>query len=263
MLLQTDDPKDTAAADPAALIEEARQRCHRGRDASVLLEQDDPKTATGSDPEALIEEARQLQRQRTRQRTIVLQVVGLLIILGVGINQFARGGSSAGPAPPAAAGGATQKPTVTFEKVVIRRFVPHLPVETTTIEAWSAPDGTTNRQIVRNGGGPRIEIGAAPGSDKVLGALRVDYLYDATTGTIYRAGYMLAPSQKKPTREQAFKHVLAQRYVHLSGTTSYRGRKVYILKLQDEHAHGTVYIDERTYEPMMQTEMKIASPGIP
>jgi hypothetical protein len=232
----------------------ALSRCFE-EETPVLLETDDQKTTTRDDPQALIEEARQLQRQRTRRRTIVLQLAGLLIILGVGINQFARGGSSAGPAPPAAAGGATQKPTVTFEKVVIRRFVPHLPVETTTIEAWSAPDGTTNRQIVRNGGGPRIEIGAAPGSDKVLGALRVDYLYDATTGTIYRAGYMLAPSQKKPTREQAFKHVLAQRYVHLSGTTSYRGRKVYILKLQDEHAHGTVYIDERTYEPMMQTEI--------
>ena len=205
-----------------------------------------------STPEALIEEARERQRQRSRRRGVVFSIAALLAVAGFGIDQLAGGGSSVGATPPAAAG-AEQKPTVTYEKVVIRRFVPHLPVETTTIETWSAPDGTTERQVVTNGGGPRIEIGAAPGNDKVLGALRVNYLYDPTTGTIYRAGYEFAPSQKPPSREQAFKHVLGQPYVHLAGTTSYRGRKVYVLELQDEKAHGTVYVDEHTYEPMMQT----------
>lgn len=206
-------------------------------------------------PEVLIEQARQRRRHRHRRRRVILGAAAFLAVLGFGIGQLVRGGSSAGATPPAAAG-ATQKPTptVTYEKVVIRKFVPNLPVETKTIETWSSPDGTTERQVVTIAGGPRIEIGAAPGDDKVLGPLRVNYLYDATTGTIYRAGYTFAPSGKPPTREQAFKHYLAQPYVHLAGTTSYRGRKVYVLELQDENAHGTVYVDEHSYAPMMQTE---------
>jgi hypothetical protein len=210
---------------------------------------------TESPPEALIEEARQHQRERHHRRRVILGGAALLAVLGFGIDQLAEGGSNVGATPPEAAGAAQKpQPTVTYQKVVIRRFVPHLRVETTTIETWSAPDGISNRQMVRNDDGPRTEIAATPGEDKVLGPLRMDYLYDPATGTIYRAGYMLAPTKKTPTPEQQFKHALAQPYVHLAGTTTYRGRKVYVLELRDERFHGTMYIDERTYEPMMQTE---------
>jgi hypothetical protein len=208
---------------------------------------------TENPPEALIEEARQLQRQRQRRRSIILGAAAALVVLGFGIYQLAQGGNNVGATPPAASGAVPkQPPTVTYEKIVIRRFVPHLPVETTTIETWTAPDGTSYRQVVRNGAAPPIEISTAPGNDKVLGPVKMNYLYDA--GRIYQAGYELPPLKKPPSPEQQFKHVIAQPYVHLAGTTTYRGRKVYVLQLHDELAHGTVYVDERTYEPLMQTQ---------
>jgi hypothetical protein len=210
---------------------------------------------TENPPEALIEEARQHQRQRQRRQGIILGAAASLIALGFGIYQLAQGGNNVGATPPQAAGAAQiEPPTVTYEKIVIRRFVPHLPAETTTIETWTAPDGTSYRQVVRNNDGPRIEISTAPGTDKVLGPVKMNYLYDAATGKIYRAGYELPPLTKPPSPEQQFKRVIARQYVHLAGTTNYRGRKVYVLKLHDELAHGTVYVDERTYEPLMQTQ---------
>jgi hypothetical protein len=209
---------------------------------------------TENPPEALIEEARQLQRKRKRRRSIILGAAAAFVALGFGIYQLAQGGNNVGATPPAAAGAAQPPPAVTYEKIVIRRFVPHLPVETTTIETWTAPDGTSNRRVVTNDGGPRIEISTAPGIDKVLGPVKMNYLYDTATGKIYRAGYELPPLTKPPSNEQQFKRVVAQPYVHLAGTTTYRGRKVYVLKLKDEENHGTVYVDERTYEPLMQTQ---------
>src|SRR6516225_7652513 len=169
---------------------------------------------TENPPEALIEEARQHQRRRQRRQGIILGAAASLIALGFGIYQLAQGGNNVGATPPQAAGAAQiEPPTVTYEKIVIRRFVPHLPAETTTIETWTAPDGTSYRQVVRNNDGPRIEISTAPGTDK-----------------IYRAGYELPPLTKPPSPEQQFKRVIARQYVHLAGTTNYRGRKVYVLK---------------------------------
>jgi hypothetical protein len=252
LLLQTDDPKDTAAADPAALIEEARQRCHRGGDASVLLEQDDHKTATGSDPEALIEEARQLQRQRTRQRTIVLQVVGLLIILGVGVNQFVRGGNSPSTAPKQPLTNAAQTPTVTYKKVVSQRFVPLLPVETYTMEIWSSsatPDVV--RAIVTSPGGHRVEVGIVLKHDKVLGLEQVYYLFDAPTDTIYPIGSGLISPPPPPAR-QTLKQVLATPFARLEGTRTYQGRSAYVVVIRRPHdrvvTKQTLYLDKRTHE---------------
>jgi len=220
----------------------------------MLLITEGPMTTVTPDPEALIEEARQRQRQRTRRRRVILAAAALFAVLGLGIDQLVQGSSSVGATPPAAAGEATKpEPTVIYEKVVYKKFVPDLPVETTTIETWSTPDGTTNRQIV-TAGGKRFEIGTVPRTDKVLGLERVNYLYDKTTGTIYQAGYGLG--RKRPSLEQQFKQVLTQRYVHLAGTTPYRGRRVYVLQFRDDetHAHGTYYFDERTFEPMMLTQ---------
>ncbi len=93
----------------------------------MLLEKDEPKTAIASDPQALIEEARQLQRQRTRRRMIALQVAAWLIVLGVGVSQFARGHSSAGPAPTRPVAGSAQVPTVTYTKAILQKFVPGSP----------------------------------------------------------------------------------------------------------------------------------------
>jgi hypothetical protein len=220
----------------------------------MLLVTDDP--ATG--PEALIPEARELQRQRSRRRMFFFALAGVLLAVVFGIYQLVQGGSTVSATPPASAG-ANAKPTVTYEKVVIQKIVPHLPVETTTIETWSAPDGITNREIVTNAGGAPIEIGAAPGTDKALGALQVNYLYDKTTGRIYRTGYTTASTKKLPTPEQMFKNALARPYFHLAGTTTYRGQKVYIVALRDEDrgVHGTIYVDERTFEPMLQTESSV------
>jgi hypothetical protein len=218
----------------------------------MLLITEDSITSNTPGPEALIEEARQRQRQRARRRSVILAVAAFLAVLGFGIDQLVQGSSSVGATPPAAAGNATKPaPTVTYEKVVVKKFVPGLPVETTTIETWSAPDGTTNRQIVTSAG-RRFEIGAVPHTDKLLGLERLHYLYDRTTGAIYQAGYSL--TWKKPSLKQQFKQILAEPGVHRAGTTTYRGRKVYVLRFRDDtnHVHGTGYVDERTFEPMLR-----------
>ena len=73
---------------------------------------------------------------------------------------------------------------------MIRKIVPNLPVEQRTVETWSSSsDPLTERQIVTIDGGRRFEIGSGAGQDKVLGAQEVNYLYDASTKTIYRTGY--------------------------------------------------------------------------
>jgi hypothetical protein len=180
----------------------------------VLLEQDDPKTATGSDPEALIEEARQLQRQRTRRRTIVLQIAAVLIILGVGVNHFARGGSSASTAPQQPPISAVRTPTVTYKNVVSQRFVPHLPVETYTWQIWSSsatPDVV--RAIVTN----------AVGSGLV--------------------------SPPPPPSGQILKQVLATPFARVEGMRTYEGRSVYVVITHDlQSTKQTLYLDKRTHE---------------
>jgi hypothetical protein len=220
----------------------------------VLLVTDDPKTATGSDPQALIEEARQRQRQRARRRKVALGITGLLVIFGFGINQLVRGGGSVHAAAPAAASVGSAA-TITYEKIVVRKIVPHLPVEKKTIETWSASSSpSTNRQVVTIAGGPRLEIGAAPAHGKVLGSEQANYLYDASTNTIYRTGFFVPP-QAPPPRGQTFKRLLAEPGVRLAGTRTYRGRSVYVIDLRGSPGIKIrMYVDKRTYEPMMYDE---------
>ena len=196
----------------------------------MLLISSDPKTETGSDPQALIEEARQRQQQRARRRNVVLGITGLLVIAGFGINQLARGGSSVQAATPAAAASAGPAPTITYEKIVVRKIVPQLPVEKKDhrdLVGLNAP--STYRQVVTIAGGPRLEVGAGPAYGKVLGPEQANYLYDASTNTIYRTGYVLAPSQTPPTRKQMFKRLLAQPGFRLAGSRTYLGRSVYVV----------------------------------
>ena len=140
---------------------------------------------------------------------------------------------------------------MTYKKAVFQKFVPHLQVETRTIQAWSASNAPLiNRQVVTIAGGPRLEIGSEPAHGKVLGLEQANYLYDASTHTIYRTGYFLAPSPQQ-TPERIFKHVLAEPGVRLTGTRTYLGRNVYVLKLRTPTAKGTAYVDKRTFEPLL------------
>jgi hypothetical protein len=221
-------------------------------EAAVLLETDDQETTTRDDPQALIEEARQLQRQRARHRTIVVQAAALLVILGFGIDHFARGGSSAGTAPQQPLINASQTPTVTYKKIVTQRFVPHLPVETRTMQIWSSsatPDVV--RTIVTIPGGRRVEVSIVLKRDKVLGLEQVYYLYDAPTDTIYPIGS--APfGPLPPPAGQILKQVLATPFARLEGTRTYEGRSVYNVVIQRPHdlvvTKQTLYLDKRTHE---------------
>ena len=141
---------------------------------------------------------------------------------------------------------------MTYEKIVVQKIVPNLPVEQRTIETWSTSTAPlTERQVVTLAGGRRFEIGSGPGQDKVLGALEVNFLYDASTKTIYRTGYYpVEASGTNPSRKSAFKHVLAAPGIRLTGTRLYRGRPVYVLEAKRPGFRETTFVDKRTYEPM-------------
>jgi hypothetical protein len=203
----------------------------------------------------LIEEARQRRRQRSRRRKTVVVAAAVLAVLGFGIDQLARGGSSVDAASPSPGAATAPTSSVTYEKIVALKIVPHLPVEKKTIETWSAsgaPD--VYRQVVTIAGGPRLEIGAAPGYGQVLGPERVGYLYDRASRTIYRTGVTLVPNEKPLTPEQMFNRALAEPGVRRAGTRTYRGRGVYVLAFRNKDVTGTVYVDKKTYEPMMSDE---------
>jgi hypothetical protein len=206
----------------------------------------------GPAPEALIEEARRRQQRRARRRTAVVAIAALLVLLGFGVNQLARGGSGAEATPMPPAMVVARSPTVTYEKIVVQKFVPHLPVEKRTIETWSSSTSpATERQIVTIAGGPRLEIGSGTGQDKVLGALEVNFLYDAATKTIYRTGYYPADrAETKPSLKDIFKRVLASPGARLAGTRLYRGHPVYVIQLRHRGSRVVTFVDKRTYEPM-------------
>jgi hypothetical protein len=219
----------------------------------VLLETDDQETTTRDDPQALIEEARQLERKRARRRTIVVQAAALLVILGVGINQFARGGNSTGTAPYQPRINAAQTPIVTYKKIVGQTFVPHLPVEKQTVQVWSSsatPDVV--RAIGTIPGGRRFEFGFVLAHDKVRGPELVFYFYDAHTDTIYRIGSTLAPLPALPSPGQILTQVLATPFARLEGTRTYRGRRVDVVVIQRPHdpvvTRQTLFLDKRTHE---------------
>jgi hypothetical protein len=218
----------------------------------VLLEKNqpetEPKTAIASDPQALIEEARQRQRRRTRRRIIALQVAAWLIVLGVGVSQFARGHSSTGPAPTRPVAGSAQAPTVTYTKAILQKFVPRIPVETQTLETWSASNSPlVSRTVVTIAGGPRFEYGLGPEHDKLLGVHQTNYLFDPSTQTNWRISSFPVP----PPLEQTFKQRLAEYGNRLAATRMYIGRSVYVLRLRMSTGEQTYYIDTRTFEPLM------------
>ena len=203
-------------------------------------------------PEALIEEARRRQRHRSRRRTLGVAIASVLVLLGFGINQLARGGGDTQltPSPPAAA--APQTPIVTYEKVLIRKIVPNLPVEQRTVETWSSSsDPLTERQIVTIDGDGRYEIGSGAGQDKVLGEEEVNYLYDASTRTIYRTGYYpVAGPGTTASPKAVFKDVLDEPGVRLAGTRTYVGRPVYVVKASRNGFSATTLVDKKTYQPL-------------
>jgi hypothetical protein len=221
-------------------------------EAPVLLETADQETTTRDDPQALIEEARQLERRRARRRTIVVQAAALLVILGFGIDHFARGGSSASTGPRQPLVNAAPTPTVTYKKIVAQRFVPHLPVETRTMQVWSSsatPDVV--RTIVTIPGGRRVEIGIVLEHDKALGLEQAYYLYDAPTDTIYPIGS--SPfSPPLPPAGQILERVLATPFARLEGTRTFERRSVYVVVIQRPHdlivTKQTLYLDKRTRE---------------
>jgi hypothetical protein len=224
----------------------------------VLLETDDPKTTTRDDPQALIEEARHLQRQRARRRTIVVQAAALLVILGFGINHFARGGNSAGTAPQQPLTDAAQTPNVTYRKIVGQSFVPHLPVETQTVQIWSSsatPDVVRAIVTFAQHRRSRFEFGLVYKHDKVFGVPErelVFYFYDAPTDTIYRIGSTLGTLPPLPPPGQIFKQVLTAPFARLEGTRTYGGRSVDVVLIQDPNdpavTKQTLYLDKRTHE---------------
>jgi hypothetical protein len=240
----------------------------------VLLETDDPKTANSDDPQALIEEARQLQRQRQTRRNVILTATALLVIVGLGVGRLAQGGGAVQASPPAA-GTALPLTTVTYRKIELTKIVPHLPVEKRTIELWSssAPPHF-QRALVSIPGGPRFEVGTALRRDKLLGLLKVAYFYDASTNTIYQAGYLTtapdpsphlsvipaplglessdipAPAGKQPTPRQFFNGLSRDPTWHIRGPRKYRGRSVYVAAhlASMSHTRQTFYFDAKTYE---------------
>jgi hypothetical protein len=223
----------------------------------VLLLNDDPKTATSPDPEALIDEARQLQRQRARRRTIVVQAAALLVILGFGINHFARGGNSASTAPQQPLTNAAQTPTVTYKRIVSQRFGPHVRIEKQTVQVWSSsatPDVVRAIVTFPGHGHGRYEFGLVYKHDKVYGIPEreiVYYFYDAPNNTIYPIGSTLPNVEPLPPPGQILKQVLATPFARLEGTRTYQGRSVQVVVIQDPHSavnKQTVYLDKRTHE---------------
>jgi hypothetical protein len=228
-----------------------------GEEAPVLLETDDQETTTRDDPQALIEEARQLQRERARRRTIVVQAAALLVILGFGINHFARGSSSAGTAPQQSLAVAARTPTVTYKKIVSHHFGPHVPFKTQTVRIWSSsatPDVV--RAIVTFSGYPRrFEFGLVYKHEKAFGVPEreiVFYFYDAPTDTIYRIGSTLGTLTPLPPAGKILKQVLATPFARLEGTRTYEGRSVDVVVIQQPHdpvvTKQTLYLDKRTHE---------------
>jgi hypothetical protein len=223
----------------------------------VLLEQEDPKTATGPDPEALIEEARQLQRQRARHRNVVVQAAALLVILGFGINHFARGGNRASTAARQPLISAAPTPTVTYKKIVSQRFGPHVRIEKQTVQVWSSsatPDVVRAIVTFPGHGHRQYEFGLVYKHDKVYGIPEreiVYYFYDAPTNTIYPIGSTLPNVEPLPQPGEILKQVLATPFARLEGTRTYQGRAVDVVVIQDPHsfaAKQTVYLDKRTHE---------------
>jgi hypothetical protein len=224
----------------------------------MLVGTDEPQTTTS--PELLIEEARQRQRQRARRRTAVLVAVGVFAMLGFGIYRVAQGGGADAATRGAAAVAAAPKPTVLYRKIETVKIVPHLPVERRTVEVWTASNAPLGyRELLKTTGQPSLEIGAAASHDPTLGRLHAAYLYQASTNPLYQTGAELVPppppQPQASNPEQAYRRLIAQPGVRLSGTSTVNGHPVYVIRLPargDIDIRGAVlYIDQRTYLPIM------------
>jgi hypothetical protein len=182
------------------------------------------------------------------------------VILGFGINHFARGGNSASTAPQQPLTNAAQTPAVTYKKIVTQSFVPHLPVETQTMQVWSSsvtPDVARAIETIR---GRRFEFGLVYEHDKVLGVPErklVYYYDDAPTDTIYQIGstpakWVAGTLPPLPPPGQILKQVLAKPFARLEGTRTYEGRSVDVVVIHDPHdpavTKQTLYLDKRTHE---------------
>jgi hypothetical protein len=208
------------------------------------------KTDRQVDPQALIEEARRRQRRRARRRNILLGALAALLVAGFGVARLIGGGGAVHAAGPAAAASTSAARTVSYQKTVTRKIVPGLPNETSTTETWSpSNDSSTNRQVVVTAGGKRLEIATTPAHAKILGAEQSSYLFDPSTNTIYRTGYITASAV---TPDEQFEQLLAELGVRVAGTGSYLGRSVYVVEARPAPAGKvTYYIDRHTHAILM------------
>jgi hypothetical protein len=209
-------------------------------------------------PEALIEEARRLQRRRVTRRAALLTAFGLLVALGIGITQLVGGGSSVAASGLPGAPAAGTAPFVRHVKLAIVAYVPGLRPQRRVDELWVPSSSPASyRWVVRLPGKPAVELGAAPMHDKALGAEQLDYLYDASSGTIYRTGAILLPpiSTTVVTPSQFFRQMLAHG-ARIAGTTRIAGRPVYVVIRHQAGDPGTMraYVDKRTFTPLEAVE---------
>jgi hypothetical protein len=207
---------------------------------------------TTNDPELLIEEARQRQRRRSRRRATALVVAAILAALGFGISQFARGGSSAANQPTPGAAGIDPRPTVLYRKIETVKLVPNLPPERRTVEVWTASNAPLRyRETLTTTGQRRLEIGAGPGHDKVLGTEQIVYFYQPSNNTIYRTGAYAHGPTAPPTSPGADRSY--RRYVAEHGAArTLDGRSVYVLTFQrGPNAKTLAYIDRHTFQLLM------------
>jgi hypothetical protein len=222
----------------------------------MLIATDDPQTTATLDPELLIEEARDRHRRRLRRRATVFVAIAVLVILGFGIDQLVPNGSGVAAKQSASAGVAGDpSPTVTYEKLETLEISPGLTVQRWTSEVWSATNAPwTYRELTKIGAGPTIEIGAGPGRDKTLGAEQIVYLYRPATGSIYRTGAFLVPSQRGRAAASSpsgfFRQLIARSRVHLGGMRMLGRHRVYVVRLDDSN-RTTVYIDKHNYTPVL------------
>ncbi len=220
------------------------------------VETDRPDAAIG-EPEALIEEARQLQRRRARRRTALLVGLAVLVVLGIAAGQLARGGSGVAASQSPAAAAAVSAPTVRHMRLEIVKYnAAGLPPERRIDELWSASSTpAAYRWVVRLPGKPAFELGGALGQDKVLGAEQVYYLYDPASATIYKTGAnVLPPGSTTPTTPAHFFRTMLTHGAHITGTTTYRGRAVYVLTIPAGNGAngvtGRFYVEKKTFVPL-------------
>jgi hypothetical protein len=239
-------------------------RTSRGR-WLLPLQTDDLKDTPAADPEALIEEARQRQRQRAQRRNVILSSMALLVIVGLVVGKLAQGGGATQGSTPPASPAPAQIRSVTYEKIVEQKIVPHLPTETKTIESWYTQG--SYREVVTVSGGRRLELGSIRIRDKALGRERLDYLYDPSTKIIYRTGYVLIPAGSPRTPEQFFKQeILGLPGAHLAGTRTYKGRRISVVKSSTPYLRTTTYVDKHTYQVLLgvglSTDLRTVQRGI-